>query len=229
MGTSSSLTDAVRVTHDGLADRLRTARAGAGPDDLRGERERVDDFLAATSKHLHAVDAVLVPAARRCPDGRALVHEQLAATRALEVALAHAKAREYGSTWETGYPRSRVWDDVGRHLADERRHEEVLATRLAESVDDAALEALAEQFRRVEERAPSRPHPYVPHTGLLGRLARRAFGLADAFWDTAENRTVPGPARRPRKRPGLLTQYLLADPRFDEEQPPTREPEQRQR
>lgn len=227
MGTSTSLTSAVRATHDGLAERLVAARESGPPGDARAGRERMDQFLAATSKHLHAVDAVLVPAARRCADHRGLVHDQVAATRALEVALAHAKAHEYGSTWETGYPWPRMWDEVERHLAGERRQEELLAARLSESVDEATLEALADRFRQVEERAPSRPHPYVPHTGPLGRVARRVFGIADAFWDTAENRTVPGPERPPRKRPGLLAQYLLADPRFDEEEAPRQEQRQR--
>jgi hypothetical protein len=41
----------------------------------------------------------------------------------------------------------------------------------------------------------------------------------DSFWDTAEGRMIPEPARPPHKEPGLLGQYLLADPRFDEEEP----------
>ena len=35
------------------------------------------------------------------------------------------------------------------------------------------------------------------------------------FWDTAENRSVPRPAPKPHKAPGLLTQYLTGDPRFE--------------
>jgi hypothetical protein len=44
--------------------------------------------------------------------------------------------------------------------------------------------------------------------------------LADAFWDAAEGRMVPEPERPEHKAPGKMGQYLLADPRFDEE-PPT--------
>ena len=40
----------------------------------------------------------------------------------------------------------------------------------------------------------------------------------DSFWDTAEGRMAPEPNRPQKKKPGLLGQYLLADPRFDEEE-----------
>ena len=41
--------------------------------------------------------------------------------------------------------------------------------------------------------------------------------LVDSFWDPTEGRMVPDPVRPPHGPPGRLTQYLLADPRFDEE------------
>ena len=43
----------------------------------------------------------------------------------------------------------------------------------------------------------------------------------DCFWDAAEGRIVPGPTPEPKKRPGLVAQYFLADPRFDEKEQPT--------
>lgn len=223
MGTNSCLQRAIRTTHDGLAHRLDAARAmGGRPDDPRLERVRIDDFLAATSKHLHAVDTVLLPAARRCAGGRAIVHDQVRTTKELEVELAHVKAHEYGSTWETPKRWSRVWDAVAQRLDEERRHEEQLADRLTETLDDDSLERLAERLTLTEPRAPSRPHPYAPHTGPLGGLARAMLAWVDAFWDTAENRIVPGPPAKPHKPPGLLGQYLLGDPRFDEKEPQDR-------
>jgi hypothetical protein len=39
----------------------------------------------------------------------------------------------------------------------------------------------------------------------------------DSFWDTAEARMVPEKEHAARKKPGLIGQYLLADPRFDED------------
>jgi hypothetical protein len=40
----------------------------------------------------------------------------------------------------------------------------------------------------------------------------------DAFWDSTEGRMLPERERPPRKPPGLFSQYLLADPRFDEDE-----------
>ena len=47
----------------------------------------------------------------------------------------------------------------------------------------------------------------------------KVMHAVDAFWDTAEGRMAPDPEPPRRKKPGLLGQYLLADPRFDEEEP----------
>ena len=71
-----------------------------------------------------------------------------------------------------------------------------------------------------EAGAPSRPHPYAPHTGVAGQVSRRVMHAVDAFWDTTEGRMVPEPERRERGKPGKFAQYFLADPRFDEEEPP---------
>jgi hypothetical protein len=220
MGTSDALRNSIRHTHDNLADLLESARASAEP--ASGSREdyhRIDVFLASGSKHLHAVDAVLLPAERKgVEDGSHLVHEYLHSARGLEVVLAHVKAHEYGSVYETHYGWSGVWSDVSAALASQREQEEALGDRLTETLDDDELDRLVRRLRDAEVAAPSRPHPYTPHTGLLGLLARRVMHLVDSFWDHVENRIVPEPARRPKKAPGKVRQYFLADPRFDEEQ-----------
>jgi hypothetical protein len=206
MGTNDVLRRSIQQTHDGLAERLQAARAmSAPPEEPRQCHERIDVFLATASKHLHAVDAVLLaPARRQVPDGGQLVHDYLRSARDLEVVLAHVKAHEYGSVYETGYAWPGVWCDVRTSMFEHRRHEQVLAVRL----------------RNAEFAAPTRPHPYTPHTGLLGLVSRRVMHTADSFWDSVEGRMVPEPRRAPKKEPGRFTQYLLGDPRFDEEGQP---------
>ena len=49
-------------------------------------------------------------------------------------------------------------------------------------------------------------------------MARRVERVADSFWDAVEGRYVPEPVRVAKKEPGLIGQYLLGDPRFDEEE-----------
>jgi hypothetical protein len=219
MSTNSAcLVDYVRTTHEDLSSRLETARLMQGRrDDPRQQRHRIDDFLGATSKHLHALDDVLLPAYARLPDGRALCHDYTASVKRLEVLLYHVNAHEYGSTFEGSFAWPTLWDAVEGAMADEREHEEALARRLTDALEDGALEDLADRIHRVEPREPSRPHPHQPHGGVLGRVSRRMMRTTDAFWDAAQGRIVPEPEHVPKKKPGLLGQYLLASPRFGEE------------
>ena len=198
------------------------------PGQPRKGYEHIDTFLAVASKHLNAVDAVLLT--RRAPTrptADQLVHDYLHAAKELELALAHVKAREYGSVFEAARPGSAVWSDVGDRRW-RRSGARVRARRgcSAARMDASALTALADRLHAAERAAPSRPHPYAPHTGFPGLVARKVLHAVDSFWDAAEGRMVPEPARPPHKAPGKVTQYFLADPRFDEDHPPpgTRQP-----
>jgi hypothetical protein len=224
MGTTDVLRRSIHHSQDRLTDRLADARSMEAPADRpRDGHARIDAFLSGASKHLHAVDAALLrPARRRVPDGAPLVHDYLRSAKDLEVVLAHVKAHEYGSVYESSYTWLEVWDEVEVAMADHRRHESVLGDRITESLDDPEIEALALRLYAAELAAPSRPHPYTPHTGVLGLLARRVMHTADLFWDTVEGRMVPEPSPPPKKRPGLVAQYFVADPRFDETEPKAR-------
>ena len=219
MDTLDVLSSSVLHTHELLATRFDHASAMMRtPGQPRKGYEQIDTFLAIASKHLSGVDAALLPAVRtHVPDGGHVIHDYLRAARELEVALAHVKAREYGSVFQAGRPWQSVWADVGTALTAHRRRECELVAMLADVLDAAALDQLTERLYHAETAAPSRPHPYAPHTGLPGIVARRVMHAADAFWDAAEGRMVPEPVRPEHKTPGKMAQYLLADPRFDEE------------
>jgi len=224
MGTNDVLSSSVQHTHELLATRFERASAMMRtPGQPRKGYEQIDTFLAIASKHLSGVDAALLPAVRKqVPDGSQVVHDYLRAARELELALAHVKAREYGSVFQAGRTWQSVWSDVGSAL-DAHRHSELeLVALLAASLDAPSLDQLTERLYHAETAAPSRPHPYAPHTGLPGMVSRRVMHAADAFWDAAEGRMVPAPIRPEHKAPGKVAQYLLADPRFDEEEPPAR-------
>src|SRR3954451_117401 len=132
MGTTDVLRSSIQHTHTRMAERLEAARAmGAPAERPRDGYARIDAFLATTSQHLHAVDAVLLPATRKqVPDGAALVHDYVHSVKELEIVLAHVKAHEYGSVYETSFAWPEVWSDVDAALADQRRNEEVLGDRL---------------------------------------------------------------------------------------------------
>lgn len=220
MGTTTCLQDAVAHAHEGLSVRLDTARmVHPRPEQSRRGCPPIDLFLSGTSRHLHAVDQVMLPPLRhKCEHGSHLAHDYMRSLRGLEIVLAHVKAHEYGSVYETSYEWDGVWDAVDMALADQRRHEELIAGRLTQSLPDDDLEAMATRLDTAETTAPSRPHPYLPHTGPAGAASRRVMRVVDRFWDTVEGRSTPEPAPAPKKRPGLIGQYLMADPRFDEEE-----------
>jgi hypothetical protein len=225
MDTLDVFRSSILYTHENLSARFDKASAMLRtPGQPRKGYEHIDTFLAVASKHLNAVDAVLLPAARKVlPDAAHVVHDYLASARELELALAHVKAREYGSVFEAGRSWQSVWSDVGQTLAAHRRAEFELAELLAARMAEPDLDVLADRLHDAEKSAPSRPHPYTPHTGLPGLVARKIMHAVDSFWDAAEGRMTPEPVRPPHKYPGKLTQYLLADPRFDEdEEPPAR-------
>lgn len=227
MATTTMLQDTLRQKHDELCERLAVARTMTmRPEQSRRGCPPIDLFLARTSQHLHAVDAVLVPAVRsQCSDGSELVHAYLRTAKELEVVLAHVKAHEFGSAWETTFDWERVWSDVDVAMAAEWDVECRMADHLVEQLPEEQLTEVAGRFDDVESHAPTRPHPYLPHTGAAGRVVRRMMRVADAFWDAVEGRFVPEPDRKPRKRPGLIGQYLMADPRFEAPPAPDGEPE----
>jgi hypothetical protein len=215
---ASPLALTIDATHTSLEQRLRDA---TGHTDPRGQPRdayaRTDAFLAAASRHLAAIDDVLLPLVRRhLPDGPRRARDYLQGARELEQALALLKGRLYGEAHAVRVPWPTVWSDVRRrllsHNALEREVMDELIGRLDDDHDDLAL-----RVYRSEVKAPTRPHPFTPHTGVPGTLARRLWALADRFWDTAEGRIIPPPVRpRKHRHDSLMVQYLMGTPHFDD-------------
>jgi hypothetical protein len=218
---TACLIDYVRSTHDALATRMEAARLMQGTrEDPRQQRHRIDGFLGATCQHLHALDEVVLPAYAKLADSRSLCHDYTASVKHLEVLLYHVNAHEYGSTIEGTYEWPVLWGEVEAAMGAERRHEETLARQLTDALEDERLEKMVDRLHHVEPVEPTRPHPHQPHGGFLGRVSRKMMRTTDAFWDAAQGRIVPEPERVPKKKPGLLGQYLLASPRFTDDDRP---------
>lgn len=190
----NTLAPGVNATHDTLEDCLDNA-ATVRPDATQPRElyPATDTFLARTSRHTAAVNAVLVPAARRrLPDGHRRAHELVHQSRRLEVALAQVKAKLYGSSYAIRRRWPQIWDDVRREFDATWELEQSLAESLDEHPDPRGRD-LAEKLYDAELRAPTRPHPYVPHVGLRGRVARGVCRRVDNFWDATEGRMIPAP------------------------------------
>ena len=209
--------DLESIHHD-LRQRLDIA-AGARPD-LGHPRDHyiaIDTFLAAASRHNSAMVDAIAPLVRHLPGGHDLAHEFLAASRAYEESLAQVKAKLYGSTFAVARPWPSIWEDVRHELGAVTRLEVRLAEALLTAEPDDPRD-LGTRLHHAELVSPTRPHPWIPHQGVVGHLARAVARRVDQFWDSAEGRMVPEPVRHhDRRRQGPLTQYLLADPHLDDD------------
>lgn len=211
----------VEATHQSLQQRLDEAARPVSRTMPREAYQRIDTFMAAVSRHLAAAEEVLADAAsRRLDDGTERVHAYLHQTRVLELAITRLKARLYGEVHAAHLSWAQVWDDTRRELVTHNDLERELVTDLAGVVDQDEADRLAEKVYRSEVHAPTRAHPYIPHSGVLGHLARKIWAVADRFWDTAEGRVVPAPVKPPPKRhDSLLAQYLVGEPHLDDRAP----------
>lgn len=215
-----NLTSSIVITHRILGERLRRAAESAPTTERPRDRfPATDTFLASASRHVGAINAVLVPAVRRrATDGTEVAQELVRRSRRLEWAMAQAKGKLYGSTYVVRRSWTSIWADVHERFEALLDAEEDAVRRLAGTTDEQVRNELADRIYRAELSAPTRPHPYLPHRGLTGRVARGVAHGVDRFWDTAEGRMIPEPVRiRDHSRDGRLTQYLLAQSRLPED------------
>jgi hypothetical protein len=219
MTHGDSLLLTIEATQRSLEQRLHEAMAPHhDPARPRDTFSATDAFLAATSRHLAAVEAVLLDrVVHAVPDGDVLVDGYLEVVRGLEHTLALLKARLYGEAHAVLMDWTGLWRRVGDELAEHNRLETTLVEALVRHGDPDMLDGLARRVFDAETHAPTRPHPILPHRGFLGRVARRLWSVADRFWDAAEGRVIPDPVRpQPHTHDSLIAQYLVADPRFDD-------------
>jgi hypothetical protein len=218
MTHGDTLTMTVDATQRALDQRLREALLPHdNPLRPRDHYAATDSFLASTSRHLAAVEAVIVAQVRHSvPDGDALAHEYLHAARQLELTLAWIKGKLYGEAHAIHLKWPELWADTRSLLEEHNRLERRMVEELIRHGDPLLVDGLARRMFDSETHGPTRPHPRTPHTGLLGLAARRMWAVADRIWDAAEGRVIPEPVHPARHRhDSLLAQYLVADPKFD--------------
>lgn len=215
-GDSLALT--IQATQRALEGRLREAQQPhRDPSRPRDNYAATDTFMAATSRHLGAVETVLLkPVRAAVPGGDETVHEYLHAARQLEHTLVLIKGRLYGEAYAVHLAWPTLWEDARTRLDEHNRVERTMVDQLLEHADQAELDALPRKLFDAETHGPTRPHPVLPHTGLLGLVTRRIWSVADRLWDTAEGRVIPEPVKpKHHTHDSLLGQYLVADPMFD--------------
>lgn len=214
MAMTSLLESTLDSEHRRIREFADAAETAASSSDEPRIRHRLSDtFSAVLSRHLAAVEDVLLPAARSSTAyGRESVRDYVRHVRVLEKVLHELKARVYGAaTADTDW--DELWREIDRHLVSLAQREAALAEQLRESLNATETRRLAHRFLAAEERAPTRPHAYTPHTGWRGRLAHRIWRIADGFWDEAEGRVIPHrPAKPPARPDSLMHRYMTGAP-----------------
>lgn len=208
--TASTLEMALTYEHENIRELAAPAQepAAARPD----RRHETDWFYAIAAQHLAAAEDVLLPHVRRLPDGRNLVADYVDNARQLERSLRFLKARQYGDSRVIHLHPEEVWQVIDRLLDEHEQLEAEYGRMISEELDSERISDLTEELLSAEEVAPTRAHPYSPHTGTAGRLAHRMWRIADTAWDSAEGRVVPTKYHVHPKRDSALSHYLRGTP-----------------
>lgn len=204
--TASTLEVALRYEHTAIRELAAPAHR---PDASRTDRRHETDwFYAITAQHLAAAEDVLLPKVRKLPDGRRLVTRYVGNAKQLERSLRFLKARQYGDSRVLHLRPAEVWRVVDQLLDEHERLETEYSRMLGEQLDSDDVSRLTAKLLSAEEVAPTRAHPYTPHTGPTGRFAHRMWRIADTAWDSAEGRVVPTKYHAHPKRDSALSHYL---------------------
>ena len=219
--TASTLEMALTYEHARIRELAEPAQhpAAAHPE----RRHKTDWFYAIAAQHLAAAEDVLLPQVRQLPDGDDLVARYVGNAKALERSLRFLKGRQYGDSRVVHLHHEDLWRYIDRLLADHETLEASYSRRLSDRLEDSEVNTLTEELLEAEEVAPTRAHPYSPHTGTAGRIVHRMWRLADTAWDSAEGRVVPTKYHAHPKRDSMLSHYLYGTPIPDQENETSRD------
>jgi len=214
------LRSVVQADHAAINDAFQAATAvEPRQNEPRRQLTAADGFLAILSRHVTAVEDILYPAVRQLPDARETAQFGLHHLRELELSARHLIASLYGEAHETA-PRAELWQRIAARLAWHVSDEEALCKRLDDALPEQARRRIAVAFVHTFDRAPTRPHPYTPHSRRLGRTMHRIWSEVDRAMDAMDGRITPQKpvAPRPVKRT-LWGQYLIGTPDVPDELP----------
>jgi hypothetical protein len=219
---NGSLSDMIKRAHG----TVRTSIALIPASDIGSQVRVMDGYdtedaydaeVATLSGHLAAVEAVLYPVARKRLDGgRAEVAAQQRLSRRIERLMRLIEGHFYGEVHAIDMRVEPLQRQLAQLVEASRRSELDLARRLDATLTAAQRRVVAEDFAAAMKHAPTRPHPYTPHTRGLAGFAFQVCSLWDRALDVMDNRNVPSqtPPRR-LKPPTLWGRYVLA-PSFEE-------------
>ncbi|WP_239331678.1 hemerythrin domain-containing protein [Frankia sp. CiP3] len=208
------LPEMIKASHDAATHLVGlTFTEAATSGDPRRALRAADTAVAAISAHMYAVQTSVYPMARRrLPDSRPRIAELCAQGRETASVLRGISQYIQGDVHRPdesmGRLRERLAELEEQHIA----AEDILVADLEKALSPDDRRRMAAAFRRSMRRAPTRPHPHLPRTAVVGSLVLRLAGSWDHILDTMDARiAADGPVRAPAPA-GLWGWYLLGRP-----------------
>jgi hypothetical protein len=199
-----------RSTHSSrLVDAIEGAHAHALADFAPGQQASMASVVWL-SAHLAALDHAIHPAMQRAlPAARDAMAEQRKLAGRLQTRLREIERREAGDSLSHS-PLESTRRQLGELLQTYGEVEREMVAALSAEIGPDASQEVLDRYNHALTHGPTRPHPYGPHRGLLGRLAYRVDALRDHVLDTMDGRTNPMPKTPAlHKTPGRWGKYLL--------------------
>jgi hypothetical protein len=169
------------------------------------------DAVVWLSAHLAAMSRAVTPVAvRRLDESAARLRDAYRRDLDLERILRIAERRHSGDALAAGLDPRRLRSAIVERLHAHAEIEHDRLRGLSELLDSEAQLTLGMAYLDALAKAPTRPHPHVPHSGLVGAIAFRVEAIRDRVLDTMDGRHVPLP-RTPNepRTPGRWSSYLL--------------------
>ena len=196
-------------------DLVRRMLAAATPEaatetDPRLPARRCTAIIATYCEHLAAMEMTVYSVARRrLPDGEQAVAVVEALAHDAELVMREMEERIGGDRFAAAGPFAALQDRFEVAFAAHVEAERALVSRLQGRLAPAEQDALGTRLDSALRHAPTRPHPYGPHTSRLTPLAFRLRALADHTLDVMDNRRGADHPPPAPVRPGKLGAYLL--------------------
>ncbi len=209
-----SLLEMISASHDDATQLVKlTFTEAATSGDPRRALRAADTAVAAISAHMYSVQTSIYPVARRrLPDSRPRIAELCAQGRETSSVLRGISQHIQGDVHRPGESmgalRERLAELEEQHIA----AEDILVADLEKELSPDERRRLIMSFRRAMRRAPTRPHPYIPRSAVVGGLVLRLAGSWDHVLDTMDARVAAGGRIRAPAPAGLWGWYLLGRP-----------------
>lgn len=173
---------------------------------------RALDAVVWLSAHLAACQRTIHQAAGRRVTSAVALQALRRADRTLETLVRRLEQRASGDALAAQLDEERLDRALRDALAAHSRAEHSLLGALVASSEPAQLDRIAASYASALEHAPTRPHPHVPHRGLLGAAAFVIDAWRDRVMDTMDNRHVPSPrVQKDTVTPGRWGLYVLGE------------------